>query len=100
MQLVGKHYPWFMPTYLNLSAISRADSVRYLYMHRYGGAKALQAAAAYYSWTPQHALHGSAWCPIARSPMHTLVMCTAGMYADLDVEALRSMEKLLVGHKV
>ena len=37
-QFVQRRFPWFYPTYKQLSpAILRADSVRYLYMYYYGG---------------------------------------------------------------
>lgn len=37
-RFVKKRFPWFYPTFLQLSpAILRADSVRYLYMYYYGG---------------------------------------------------------------
>jgi hypothetical protein len=37
-ELVKKHYPFFLATYDSFSmGVMRADSVRYLYMHKYGG---------------------------------------------------------------
>jgi mannosyltransferase OCH1-like enzyme len=37
-KLVETHYPWFLPTYKSLpSNIQRADVVRYIYMHHFGG---------------------------------------------------------------
>jgi mannosyltransferase OCH1-like enzyme len=54
-ELVKQHYPWFLGTYDALPmGIMRADSVRYMYMHHFGG-----------------------------------------LYADLDMEPLRSTEELL-----
>jgi len=37
-ELVKKHYPWFLSTYDAFPmGVMRADSVRYMYMHHYGG---------------------------------------------------------------
>ena len=35
---VVEHYPWFLPTYDGYDReIKRADSIRYMYLHKYGG---------------------------------------------------------------
>jgi len=54
LNLVKQYYPWFLPVYNSFPKnIMRADSARYLYMHKYGG-----------------------------------------VYADLDMEPLKTMDEL------
>jgi len=35
--LVASDYAWLLPTYRGMSAIQKADLIRYMYMHRFGG---------------------------------------------------------------
>jgi len=37
LELVQKHYSWLLSAYRRFSAIQRADTARYLYMHAFGG---------------------------------------------------------------
>ena len=93
---VRSQYEWFLPVFLELSPVQRADVARLLYMHAYGGVY----AGAVPPRAPPHSRHArtrpTAYCcsvlggaGICRAVARTHAPCPC---ADLDMQLLRPLD--------